>query len=113
MELGVSVGLFCDLTSGYDDGPYDLLSQRVIEVLTSFPTLILALLLSVSLGPGLQTVIIAVGVTQIPLATRITRSVVLATKETAFVEAARAIGAPPVRIMLRQVAPQTIAPMLV
>ena len=83
------------MTSGYVGGTYDILSQRLIEVLTSFPTLILALLLSVSLGPGLRTVIIAVGVTQIPLATRITRSVVLATKETAFVEAARCIGASP------------------
>src|SRR5437868_15394290 len=110
MELGVSVGLFCDLTSGYDDGAYDLLSQRLIEVLSSFPTLILAMLLSVGLGPGLGTVIVAVGVTQIPLATRITRSVVLSVKQTQFVEAARCAGASPGRIMARQTAPQCVAP---
>jgi len=113
VALGISVGVLWGVTSGYIGGTYDICSQRVIEVLTSFPTLILAMLLSVSLGPGLRTVIIAVGVTQIPLATRITRSVVLSVKEMQFVEAARCVGASPGRIMLRQVAPQTIAPVLV
>lgn len=113
VAFGVSVGVLWGVTSGYIGGKYDILSQRLIEVLTSFPTLILAMLLSVSLQPGLRTVIIAVGITQIPLATRITRSVVLSIKETQFVEAARCIGATPWRIMLRQVAPQTIAPVLV
>ena len=111
--LGVSAGMLWGITSGYIGGRYDILSQRLIEVLTSFPTLILGLLLSVSLGPGLRTVIIAVAITQIPLATRITRSVVLSVKEMAFVEAARCVGAAPGRIMLRQVAPQCIAPVLV
>ena len=113
VALGVTIGMLWGISSGYIGGRYDILSQRLIEVLTSFPTLILALLLSVSLGPGLRTVIIAVAITQIPLATRITRSVVLSVKELAFVEAARCIGASPGRIMLRQVAPQCIAPVLV
>jgi peptide/nickel transport system permease protein len=113
VALGVSVGMLWGVTSGYVGGKYDILSQRLIEVLTSFPTLILAMLLSVSLKPGLRTVIVAVGITQIPLATRITRSVVLSVKEMQFVEAACSIGAPPSRIMLRQVAPQCIAPVLV
>lgn len=113
VALGVTCGMLWGVTSGYLGGRYDLLSQRLIEVLTSFPTLILALLLSVSLGPGLRTVIIAVAITQVPLATRITRSVVLSVKELAFVEAARCIGATPARIMLRQVAPQCLAPVLV
>ena len=113
VALSAAVGTLWGVTSGYIGGAYDIVSQRLIEVLTSFPTLILALLLSVSLRPGLRTVIIAIGITQIPLATRITRSVVLATKETAFVEAAKCVGASPARIMLRQVAPQCIAPLLV
>jgi peptide/nickel transport system permease protein len=111
--LGVTVGVVWGVTSGYVAGTYDLLSQRVIEVLSSFPTLILAMLLSVGLGPGLGTVIVAVGITQIPLATRITRSVVLSVKQTQFVEAARCVGASPARIMARQIAPQCIAPVAV
>jgi ABC-type dipeptide/oligopeptide/nickel transport system permease subunit len=113
IALGVSLGVVWGVTSGYAAGTYDLLSQRVIEVLSSFPTLILAMLLSVGLGPGLGTVIIAVGVTQIPLATRITRSVVLSVKQMQFVEAARCVGATPARIMARQIAPQCIAPVAV
>ena len=113
VALGITVGTLWGVTSGYIGGRYDIVSQRLIEVLTSFPTLILALLLSVSLGPGLSTVIIAVAITQVPLATRITRSVVLSVKELAYVEAARCIGASPARIMWRQVAPQCLAPALV
>jgi ABC-type dipeptide/oligopeptide/nickel transport system permease subunit len=113
VALGVTVGFVWAVSSGYAGGGYDLASQRVMEVLIAFPTLILAMLLSVGLGPGLGTVIIAVGVTQIPLAMRVTRSVVLGSKNAQFVEAARSIGASPTRIMLRQVAPQCLAPVLV
>src|SRR5438046_1817865 len=110
IALGVSFGVVWGVTSGYAAGRYDLLSQRLIEVLSSFPTLILAMLLSVGLRPGLGTVIVAVGITQIPLATRITRSVVLSVKQTQFVEAARCVGASPGRIMARQIAPPCAAP---
>jgi peptide/nickel transport system permease protein len=113
IALGVSAGVVWGITSGYITGTYDLLSQRLIEVLTSFPTLILAMLLSVGLGPGLGTVIVAVGVTQVPLATRVTRSVVLSVKQAQFVEAARCIGASVPRIMARQIAPQCVAPVAV
>ena len=113
IALGVSLGVAWGISSGYAAGAYDLVSQRVIEVLSSFPTLILAMLLSVGLGPGLGTVIVAVGVTQIPLATRITRSVVLSVKHMQFVEAARCVGATPARIMARQIAPQCVAPVAV
>jgi peptide/nickel transport system permease protein len=113
IALGVSLGVLWGITSGHLAGGYDLLSQRLIEVLASFPTLILALLLSVGLGPGLGTVVVAVGVTQIPLATRVTRSVVLSVKQTQFVEAARCIGASAPRIMARQIGPQCVAPVAV
>jgi peptide/nickel transport system permease protein len=113
IALGVSLGVVWGVTSGYLAGRYDLLSQRLVEVLSSFPTLILAMLLAVGLGPGLGTVIVAVGVTQIPLATRVTRSVVLAVKQAQFVEAARCIGASSARIMARQIAPQCVAPVAV
>jgi peptide/nickel transport system permease protein len=111
--FGVSVGLIWGVSSGYLAGAFDLVSQRLIEVLSSFPTLILAMLLAIALRPGLGTVIVAVGVTQIPLATRITRSVVLSVKQSQFVEAARCIGASPARIMIRQIAPQCFAPVVV
>ena len=79
----------------------------------SFPDLILALLLPVVLGAGLLTVIVAISVIRIPSATRITRAVVLSIKETSYVEAARMVGASNLRMMVRHVAPQAVAPSLV
>lgn len=111
--LGVTLGMIWGIASGYSGQRFDMLSQRLVEVLMSFPTLILAMLLMVSLGAGLMTVVIAIGISQIPLATRITRSVVLSTKETSYVEAARCVGASPARIMTQHIARQCVAPLLV
>lgn len=111
--IGDLIGFIWGVASGYLGQRFDLISQRVVDVLMSFPGLILALLLLVVLGAGLLTVIIAISVTRIPSATRITRAVVLSIKETSYVEAARMIGASHVRIMVRHVAPQVVAPILV
>ncbi len=111
--LGASVGLIWGIAAGYIGQRFDIASQRVVEILMAFPTLILAMLLMVSLGAGLLTVVIAVGISQIPLATRITRSVVLSVKEMSYIEAARCAGATPLRIMTRHVTPQCLAPIMV
>ena len=107
--IGFSWGIF----SGYHGGRFDLLSQRLLDVLISFPSVILALLLLVALGAGVNTVIIAIAATGIAGTTRIIRSVALLVRESEYVLAARMIGASPVRIMLRHVAPQCVAPLLV
>ncbi|MCY3991625.1 MAG: ABC transporter permease [Caldilineaceae bacterium] len=111
--VGDLIGFVWGIASGYLGQRFDLISQRVVDVLMSFPGLILALLLLVVLGAGLVTVIVAISVTRIPSATRITRAVVLSIKETSYVEAAKMIGASNVRIMVRHVAPQAVAPILV
>lgn len=111
--FGDSVGLIWGIVSGYLGGRVDLISQRLLDVVLSFPGLILAMLLLAGMGAGLQTVVTAIAVTRVPLMTRIIRSQVLATKQYAFVEASRSIGASQLRIMLRDIAPQTIAPFLV
>ena len=111
--LGVTLGMIWGIASGYSGQRFDMVSQRLIEVLMSFPTLILAMLLMVGLGAGLMTVVVAIGISQVPLATRITRSVVLTTKETPYVDAARCAGASPARIMAQHIARQCVAPLLV
>ena len=111
--LGDSIGLLWGVLSGYLGGRVDLLSQRVLDSLQAFPGLILAMLLLVGLGAGLPTVVIAIAVTRIPLSTRVIRSVTLALKEVAFVDAARTLGASTLRIMLRHIVPQCVAPFLV
>jgi ABC-type dipeptide/oligopeptide/nickel transport system permease subunit len=111
--IGETLGFAWGVISGYMGGKVDMVSQRLLEVMMSFPTLILALLLMSGLGAGLHTVVIAIAVTRIPGSARIIRSVVLSVKEMAYVEAVRCLGASTPRIMLRHVAPQCIAPMLV
>ena len=111
--LGDSIGFLWGLSSGYLGERFDMISQRFLEVLLSFPALILALLLLTGLGSGLHTVIVAIAVTRVPLSTRVIRSVVLSVKELAYVDAARAIGASPLRIMPHHIAPQCVAPFLV
>ena len=111
--LGDLIGFIWGVASGYLGRRFDLISQRVIDVLMSFPSLILALLLLVVSGAGLSTVIIAIAVTRIPSSTRIIRSVVLSINQNAYIEAARCVGASHMRIMLRHIAPQVVAPILV
>jgi peptide/nickel transport system permease protein len=111
--IGESLGFAWGVACGYLGGKFDLVSQRLIEVMQSFPQIILAILLLVALGAGLQTVIIAIAVTRVPGTTRIVRSVALSLRELAYVEAARALGTPSASIMARHIAPQCIAPMLV
>lgn len=111
--VGESIGFAWGVACGYVGGKFDLISQRLVEVLMSFPGLVLAILLLVALGAGLRTVIIAIAVTRIPGTTRIVRSVALSLRGLAYVESARALGAPTWRIMLRHIAPQCVAPMLV
>ncbi len=111
--IGDVIGFVWGLTSGYLGRRFDLLSQRVLDVLMAFPALILAMLLLAGLGAGLHTVIIAIAVTRVPLTTRVIRSVTLAVKEMTYITAAQSVGATPSGIMLRHVAPQCIAPLLV
>ena len=111
--LGTTTGSLWGLASGYIGGSFDIASQRVIEFLQSFPVLILAMAISMALGTGQGTVIVAIAITRIPFGGRIVRAVALSLKELAYVEAARAIGAAPLRIMARHILPQCVAPYLI
>ena len=111
--LGDTIGFIWGVASGYLGGRADLISQRVLDVLMSLPSLILALLLMAGLGAGLTTVIVAIAVTRMPLSSRVVRSMVLSVKELAYVEAARVLGASEARVMARHVAPQCVAPFLI
>jgi ABC-type dipeptide/oligopeptide/nickel transport system permease subunit len=111
--IGDLLGFLWGIASGFWGGRVDLASQRAVDILMSFPALILALLLLAGMGAGLTTVIVAIAVTRIPVSTRITRSVVLSVKEMSYVDAARLTGAPAWRIMLHHIAPQCLAAILV
>jgi ABC-type dipeptide/oligopeptide/nickel transport system permease subunit len=111
--FGTTLGALWGLTSGYFGGRFDLVSQRLIEFLQSFPDLILAMAIAMALGAGFGTVIVAIAITRIPFGGRVIRAVVLSLKEMSFVEAARGLGASHVRMMMRHILPQCVAPYLI
>lgn len=111
--IGKLIGVAWGILSGYLGGRFDLISQRLVDVLLAFPGIILSMMLLAALGGGVVTVVIAITLLGVAGTVRVIRSVVLSVKEMTYVDAARAIGAPTARIMLRHVAPQTIAPALV
>ena len=111
--LGTTTGSLWGLASGYIGGRFDIISQRLIEFLQSFPDLILAMAISMALGTGTWTVIVAIAITRIPFGGRVIRAVALSLKEIAYVEAARGIGASTLRIMGRHILPQCVAPYLI
>ncbi len=99
------IGVTWGVVTGYKGGKFDLFSQRFLDVLMAFPGIILALLLLVGIGSGLYTVIVAIAITGIAGTTRVIRSVALSVREMEYVAAAQALGASPVRIMIKHVAP--------
>jgi peptide/nickel transport system permease protein len=111
--LGTTVGSLWGLASGYLGGKFDLASQRIMEILQSFPDLILAMAISMAIGTGIYAVIVAIAVTRIPFGGRVIRSVALTVKELAYVEAGRSVGASQLRIMGLHILPQCLAPYLV
>ena len=111
--LGASIGVMVGLTSGYLSGWVDLVFQRVTDMLQALPLLVLALVMTAALGPSLPNVIIAIAIPLIPTVSRVIRANTLALREQPFVEAAKSIGMSEVRIALRHVLPNTLAPLIV
>lgn len=110
---GTLVGAILGLLSGYWGGRADALMQRVIDILMSFPLIMLALTLLTALPRSLATVIVAIGVPFIPYGARVVRASTLVIKEIQFVEAARAIGCSDFRIIARHIAPSCVSLYLV
>ena len=111
--LGTTVGSLWGVSCGYLGGRFDLVSQRIMEVLQAFPDLILAMAISMAIGTGLPAVIAAIAITRIPFGGRVIRSVAISVREMPFVEAGRAAGASQLRVMTLHVLPQCVAPYLV
>jgi len=111
--LGTTLGSVWGIASAYFGGRFDIISQRIVEMVMSFPALVLAMVLLVALGGGIWTVIIAIAVTRLPYGVRVIRSVALSVRELTYVDAARAMGASDLRIMVQHIAPQCFAAFLV
>jgi peptide/nickel transport system permease protein len=107
--LGVSLGLI----SGYFSGRVDNTIMRAMDALLAFPTLVLALAITATLGPGLRNAMIAIGIVGMPIFARLTRGQVLSIREREFIEAARTLGAGHRRIMIWHILPNVTGPLVV
>jgi peptide/nickel transport system permease protein len=113
VSIALAVAVPLGLVSGYLGGVVDGLVMRIIDAMLAIPFLILAIALAAFLGPNLTNAMIAIGVVQTPIFTRLTRGQALAVKHEDYIEAARAVGNPHRRILLRHILPNILAPILV
>ena len=113
VSIAVAVAVPLGLVSGYLGGAVDGLMMRMVDAMLAIPFLILAIALAAFLGPNLTNAMIAIGVAQTPIFIRLTRGQVLVVRHENYIEAARAIGNPGRRIMLRHILPNVLAPILV
>ena len=98
---------------GYFLGWFDLIIQRIIDMMQALPLLVMALVMAASLGPSLENTIIAISIPLVPQVARVIRSNVLSLREMPFVEAARSVGMSNGRIAFRHILPNTLAPLIV
>lgn len=99
--------------AGYFGGKLDNFIMRLMDIQLAIPTILLAIVVSAVLGPGLMNLMVAVGVTAIPRFARIMRASVLSVKDMEFIEAARAMGASDLRIIMIYILPNCAAPLIV
>ncbi len=116
LSVGIALffGVMMGLVAGYWGHSWiETVIMRAMDALLAFPALVLALAFVAALGPGLNNTIIAIGIVYTPAFARLTRAQVLSAKEQEYIEAARTVGVPDVRIMVRHLLPNVSAPLIV
>lgn len=111
--LALVLGAILGLVGGYLGGWVDLVIGRIMDVLFSFPTLVLAIAVAAMLGPGLNNAALAIAVVYTPLFSRVARGPVIAERAKEHVAAATVLGAGSVRVIFRHILPNIMAPLIV
>ena len=111
--LGGFGGLIIGVASAYFAGRIDLFVQRILDIVMSFPLIIMALAVVAIFGTGVHNVIVAITIPLIPRCARVVRSSALAIREVPYIDAARALGFGHTRIILRHMVPNVMAPFLI
>ena len=107
------VGIALGLVAGFYGKWVDEVVMRVMDMLMAFPYIVLAMALVAVIGPGLSNIVLVIGIVRLPQFARLTRGAVLAVKELEFITAARSVGATSLRLVLRHVFPNVLAPIFV
>lgn len=115
--IGVSgavlIGMLIGATCGYIGGRFDDIVMRLIDVIQSFPMLILAMVLVMVMGPGVRSVVVVTVLINIPSYARLIRGETLSKKRLEYIDAARCSGASESRILFRHLVPNTVSPLIV
>ncbi|MBI4307882.1 MAG: ABC transporter permease [Chloroflexi bacterium] len=111
--LGVMMGGVLGVAGGYFLGWLDLCLQRLLDIMQALPLLVLAMVMVTALGPSLPNVVLAISFPIIPQTARIIRSSTLAVRGMAYVDAARAVGASDLRVVVQHITPNTLGPFIV
>jgi peptide/nickel transport system permease protein len=113
VAISCTAGSMLGLLSGYFGGKVDSVISRAIDVMFSFPDILIALSVVALLGPSLQNAVIAVGISAIPWYARVVRGTVMVEHEKQYFEAARSLGAGHRRLLARHILPNALPPILV
>lgn len=113
VTIALLIGVPMGLAAGFYGGLTDRTLMRVVDLMLTFPGILLALVVVAVLGPNLLNAMLAVGISASPNFARVVRATVLSSREQTYVEAARAVGCTNGRIMLRHILPNTVAPIIV
>ena len=111
--ISLAIGLTIGSLSGYFGGWADQLLMRLVDILMAFPGILLAIAFTAVLGPGLDHVILALCLIGWTSYARLVRGEILALRERVFVEAARALGCKPSRVIARHLLPNLLPPVLI
>jgi ABC-type dipeptide/oligopeptide/nickel transport system permease subunit len=113
VTFAIIIGTAIGAVAGYLGGWVDNTLMRFMDVLLAFPSLLLAIALVTSLGPGLINALLAIGIVSIPAYARVTRSAILTTREMDFVSASRALGGSTFYILFSRILPNSLTPLIV
>jgi len=111
--IATALGVLIGVLSGYFGRRVDAVLMRIVDILLAFPYLLLAMIVVAILGPSLINAMVAIGIVYTPQFARVVRGAVLQVREEEFVEAARAVGAGPMRILAQHVLPNIVSPIIV
>lgn len=113
VALALVLGLLLGLPAGYLGGRVDQVIMRLLDILFAFPAILLAITMVSILGASVRNLVITIGIIYAPRMARIVRAPTMSVKERDFIEAARSLGAPDLRVVLRHVLPNVSSPVIV
>ena len=111
--IAAVIGIILGAIAGYYGGWVDTLIMRLMDIYQSIPMFLLCVTLAAVMGPSLRNAVLAIGISMVPMPTRLTRASILTVRNQEYIEAARIINAKPLRVILSHILPNAIAPVIV